>query len=272
MKQNSVYVYLRLYFTIVLVNSSCQSLISQSISDFDRMAPSTEFSNTPDSFKQITRYKPAVLSGGSIDFINNRQLSTTTQVFRLYIGEPGKFQLPVSIFTGVSSNKLPNSRQQDELAANLINPGAGLLNIFAERQFPLIVSPSNISSILIPAQCGVRILSGHNPAYRALNFFNAISWVGITFLTGVWEKNNLTKPGFCWVSFRTIYSYSPSSSLIQFFADSVSSSHFGYSGSFGLEISSTLSFRINYFHFLTHQHMAAFRTPVLQLSVNYSSR
>ena len=130
--------FFRLCATVVLIGLTFQNLRSQKMGDTTRK--STSPSNFADSFKHFTRPGPGFLSGGSIDFINNRQLNTTTQIFRLYIGEPGKFQVPVSILTGVSSSKNANSRQQDELTASLINPGIGLINMFTEKQIPVIVS------------------------------------------------------------------------------------------------------------------------------------
>ena len=262
--------FFRLCATVVLIGLTFQNLRSQKMGGTTRK--STSPSNFADSFKHFTRPGPGFLSGGSIDFINNRQLNTTTQIFRLYIGEPGKFQVPVSILTGVSSSKNANSRQQDELTASLINPGIGLINMFTEKQIPVIVSSNNLSSILIPAQLGVRVLNGYSITHRTLNFINIIAGLGITFITGVWERNNAIKPGYCWVSLRSIYSYSPSLLVNQFFTETVSSSHFGYSGTLGMDLSSSLSFRINYFQFLNNQHITVFRTSVLQLSINYSSR
>ena len=45
-------------------------------------------------------YKPEILTSGFIDIINNGQVNASARFIRLYIGEPGKFAIPLSIFSG----------------------------------------------------------------------------------------------------------------------------------------------------------------------------
>src|SRR5215216_6359608 len=90
--------------------------------------------------KQIHKRQPELFSSGFIDVINNGQVNAAARFIRLYIGEPGKFELPVSLYSGVSSNNFQYGptvvqRTNESLAINLINPLAGLLNISAEDLF-----------------------------------------------------------------------------------------------------------------------------------------
>ena len=78
-------------------------------------------------------YKPEILSSRFIDIINNGQVNASARFIRPYIGEPGKFAIPLSIYSGVSSNNFQNgqsamiNRNNDEFVTNFINPLSGLL-------------------------------------------------------------------------------------------------------------------------------------------------
>src|SRR5690349_4864950 len=49
-----------------------------------------------------------ILSSGFIDIMNNGQLNASARFIRIFIGEPGKFALPLCIYSGVSSNYFQN--------------------------------------------------------------------------------------------------------------------------------------------------------------------
>ncbi|MCY7290658.1 MAG: hypothetical protein LH615_00600, partial [Ferruginibacter sp.] len=55
-------------------------------------------------------YKSEIFTSGFIDIVNNGQLNASARFIRLYIGEPGKFALPLSIYSGVSSNSFQNTQ------------------------------------------------------------------------------------------------------------------------------------------------------------------
>src|ERR1700674_5565310 len=82
--------------------------------------------NSPTDNVQVP--KTEIFSGGFIDIVQNGQMNASARLFRLYIGEPGKFQLPVSVYTGVSANNFSNSPVADDVLLTLINPGTGIFN------------------------------------------------------------------------------------------------------------------------------------------------
>jgi hypothetical protein len=53
--------------------------------------------------------KPEVLNNGFIDVINNGQINGSARLIRLHIGEPGKFAIPLSFYSGVSANNFATS-------------------------------------------------------------------------------------------------------------------------------------------------------------------
>src|SRR5580765_7967745 len=52
----------------------------------------------------IKEQKPEIFTSGFIDIFNNGQVNASARFLRLYIGEPGRFALPLSFYSGVSSN------------------------------------------------------------------------------------------------------------------------------------------------------------------------
>src|SRR5436190_16147424 len=52
--------------------------------------------------------KPEIFTNGFIDIINNGQINASARFIRLYIGEPGRFAIPLSLYSGVSANNFQN--------------------------------------------------------------------------------------------------------------------------------------------------------------------
>src|SRR5690349_14475796 len=100
--------------------------------------PCLVFSQTKDSVRILARspsYKPEILTSGFIDIINNGQINASARFIRLFIGEPGKFAVPISIYSGVSSNNfqsvqtISGQRTNEQLVNSFINPLGGLANL-----------------------------------------------------------------------------------------------------------------------------------------------
>jgi hypothetical protein len=217
--------------------------------------------------------KPEILSGGFIEVYNNGQMNASARLFRLYIGEPGKFQIPVSIFTGVSGNNFNSSQQAEELAIAIINPGAGTFSLNFDGNSKLAGKAQQYSSLHVLYHSGFRYLSVFNRnAFRSANFYNFISGLGLAFVTGAWERNRTSNMGYFWLSLRGIYSHSPPSIFRNFFTEPVDQNILGYAGGIGIEISRSLNVKANFFHILSNRDMEAFNRPVLQVSFNYSAR
>jgi hypothetical protein len=215
--------------------------------------------------------KPEILTGGFIDIIQNGQMNASARLFRLFIGEPGKFQIPVSLYTGVSANNLSYNRQNDEFILNLISPGSGIFNLSFDGNNTILGKKQKFTSLQIQYQAGFRFLSFFNKnIQRNTNFFNSINTLGLTFITGAWERNKPGNMGIFWLNIRGLFSGNPEMALNEILGQPVSGKLFGYSAGFGLEISQALNVKIFYFRFLNNRDIAAFTPSFLQLTFNYS--
>jgi hypothetical protein len=215
--------------------------------------------------------KPEILTGGFIDIIQNGQMNASARLFRLFIGEPGKFQIPVSLYTGVSANNLSYNRQNEEFVLNLINPGSGIFNLSFDGNNTILGKKQKFTSLQIHYQAGFRFLSFFNyTIQKNTTFFNSINALGLTFVTGAWERNKPSNMGIFWLNIRGLFSGNPGMVLKEILGQPVTGKLFGYSAGLGMEISQALNVKIFYFRFLNNREIPAFSPPFLQLSFNYS--
>ena len=213
-----------------------------------------------------------LLSGGFIDIVQNGQMNAAARLFRLYIGEPGKFQLPVSVYTGVSSNGFSGNFSLSDIALAFINPGAGILNICFEGVEKLIGKASATRMELLYL-AGSRFLSVYNSlSFVSETFFSFVTGVGVNLITGAWEKDKAGNVGAFWLSVRGLCSSSQRSVFARLFSVPANPDCFGYSAGMGIDIMETLKLRTFYFQFLNNRNVPAFTKPFLQLSFNYSIR
>jgi hypothetical protein len=217
--------------------------------------------------------KPEILSGGFIDFVQNGQMSASARLFRLYIGEPGKFQVPVSIYTGVTANNLSAGRQNEDFVFNLVNPGAGIFNLGFDGTSRLAGKKTKITALQLQYQTGFRLLSAYDRRlYKNTPFFSVLGGLGLTFVTGAWERSKATNVGVFWFNIRSIVSNNPPGIINATLQDTVSQNMVCYSAGMGIEISQTMNIKVFYFRFLNNRDIATFKPPFLQLSFNYSLR
>lgn len=231
------------------------------------------FHKETEKIQVIQHSKPEILSGGFIDFVQNGQMNASARLFRLYIGEPGKFQIPVSVYTGVSANNFSVNSGNEDVILHLINPGTGIFNMSFDGINPIINKKSKITSLQLQYQVGFRFLSIYNnQIFENINFFNVIGGAGLTFITGAWEKGKVNNIGLFWLNLRGLYSGNPQEILRDFFSVPVKNNLLAYSAGLGIEITQTLNVKVFYFHFLNNRELEEFTQPFLQITFNYSMR
>ncbi len=241
------------------------------------MVSSMAFSQPEDTSANIFMGKsgrrPEILSGGFIDIVQNGQMNTSARLFRLFIGEPGKFQLPIAVYSGVSANHFSDNLGSEGILLALINPGNGVFNMTMDGNVNLVGNKQKLTGLQMQYQMGLRALSVFNESrFTNYTFFNTVSGIGLTFLTGAWERNKTNNVGTFWLNLRALYSKSDLSILKQFFNVPLSADLFGYSVGLGIEISQALNVKVFYFHYLVNESVPAFTQPFVQLTFNYSVR
>ncbi|MBP6215348.1 MAG: hypothetical protein KA399_04035 [Chitinophagaceae bacterium] len=137
-------------------------------------------------------YKPEIFTSGFIDIVNNGQVNASARFIRLFIGEPGKFAVPLSFYGGVSNNSFQNnnssgqlSRSNDHLVNQYINPLSGLINISVEGVI-FFRKGERITKSGLLYQFGERVLTGvrigpvSNPLTgKPINFLNSFATTGL---------------------------------------------------------------------------------------------
>lgn len=236
--------------------------------------------------KSVHSYKPEIFTSGFIDIVNNGQINASARFLRLYIGEPGKFAIPLSFYGGVSNNSfqgggINNSgnlylRSNDHLINQFINPLSGLINISSENIF-FFSKKDKITCTGLLYQLGERVLTGmrtglvSNPQTgKPFNFLNSFASAGIYWQTGAWEKNNSKNIGAFWMAVRYHACYTNPKQLREFLPDvKTNGLYLGYSIGFGVEINSLVNLKAIYYKY-TKQPEIDYGIPIYQFSFNYS--
>jgi hypothetical protein len=250
---------------------------------------------TPDGKSQIanrnqnsnskTPYKPEILTAGFIDVVNNGQVNASARFIRLYIGEPGKFAIPLSVYSGVSSNNFQGQQNtfangnNEQLVTNFINPLSGLANLSIDGVIFFKGKSQKYTRAGIIYHFGERILTGQkvgpltDPSTgKPVNFLNSFAATGFYFQTGAWERNNSKNVGIFWLALRYIGSYTNPSQLEEFLpVIETNGQYYGYSIGWGVEINTLINIKALYYKY-TKKPEIAYSLPIYQFSFNYSMK
>jgi len=241
-------------------------------------APTVQKNNTSKD------YKPEIFTSGFIDIINNGQVNASARFIRLYIGEPGKFALPLSLYSGVSSNNFQSAqtslqRNNDVLVTNFINPLSGLANISLDNVIYFKKHSERVTKAGILYHIGERVLTGvrtgtvNSPATgKPLNFLNSFFSTGLYFQTGAWERNNAKNVGVSWFAFRLIGCYTNPAQLKEIMPDiQANGIYTGYSLAWGVEITKLVNIKLLYYKYLKRPEINYY-LPIYQFSFNYTMK
>jgi len=226
-------------------------------------------------------YKPEIFTSGFIDIMNNGQVNASARFIRLFIGEPGKFAVPLSIYGGVSNNNFQSQmvslqRSNDQLINQYINPLSGLINISIDGVAYFNKVPKVTRAGLL-YHTGERILTGYRTGQltdpltgRPTNFLNSFTTLGLYFQTGAWERSNTKNVGLFWMAFRYIGCYSNPTQIKDFLPDiNTNGIYYGYSLAFGVEINNLVNLKAVYYKYVKQPEID-YSLPIYQFSFNYS--
>ncbi len=149
------------------------------------------------------------------------QLQAAARIVRLFIGEPGKWQLPLSLYSGVAQpgtsstgTNVSSTRSNETITWQLYSAWSGMINLGFEGQRRWR-SWGPQSGLRFVFQVGERILSGYRVSVPSdpLNGKQQLLWnhylvAGWVFHTGAWERSDPRNLGRGWVMFRGHLNYS----------------------------------------------------------------
>lgn len=267
-------------------------LLLASLSSFCQNRDSTAKSpaNKPSNAK-ASEGKPEVLNNGFIDVINNGQVNASARLIRLFIGEPGKFAIPLSFYSGVSANNFSNGTTQgqnnpvpvlqktnDQLVTGFINPLSGFINVSVDNVL-YFKKTKRLTKAGWLYHTGIRILTGYktgavtNPQTgKPVNFLNSFASSGFYFQTGAWEKNNAKNMGVFWTSLRYIWCRSNPNHLKEFLPNiNTNGIYHGYCVGGGIEINNLVNIKILFYKYSKRPEID-YSLPIYQFSFNYSMK
>lgn len=229
-----------------------------------------------------TDYKPEIFTSGFIDIVNNGQINASARFVRLLIGEPGKFAIPLSIYSGVSSNNFQNmqtpafSRNNDQLVANFINPLSGLANLSVDGVI-FFHKNEKLTKAGMLYHFGERILTGFRTGPvsepttgKPVNFLNSFGAAGVYFQTGAWERNNAKNTGVFWLVGRYIFCKTGSNQLKEFLPYIKTNGFYhGWSLAWGVEINNFVNIKVVYYKYVKKPEIE-YSLPIYQFSFTYA--
>jgi hypothetical protein len=232
--------------------------------------------------KNLTN-KPEIFNSGFIDIVNNGQVNASARLIRLYIGEQGKFAIPLSFYGGVSSNNFQNqtnagqlTKSNDHLVNQYINPLSGLINVSVENM-KYLKKYDGVTKAGFLYQFGERVLNGirvgqiTNPQTgKPTNFLNGFAAAGLYFQTGAWERTNSKNVGIFWLASRYHFCYTNPKQIKEFLPDiETNGIYTGYSIGFGIEINNLVNIKAVYYKY-TKAPEINYGLPIYQFSFNYT--
>jgi len=227
-------------------------------------------------------YKPEIFTSGFIDIMNNGQVNASARFIRLFIGEPGRFAVPLSLYGGVSNNNFQNQntasglqRSNDHLVNQYINPLSGLINISLDGVF-FFKKTTKATKTGFLYHTGERVLTGYKAGIpgdpqtgKPINFLNSFGSMGLYFQTGAWERNDTKNVGVFWLALRYIGCFSNPAQVKEFLPGISSNGiYHGYSAGFGVEINNLVNLKAIYYKYLKRPEID-YSLPVYQFSFNY---
>lgn len=233
--------------------------------------------------------KPEIFTSGFIDIFNSGQVNASARFLRLNIGEPGKFSVPLSFYSGVSSNNFQSqpgssdTKGNAQLVIDYINPLSGLINISSDAII-FFKETKKITKPGLTYQIGERLLTGYKTSFISdgehnsgdevvtpVNFFNTFGSAGLYFQTGAWERNDNSnnEVGLFWISLRFISCYTSPKQIKKFLPDiETSGIYAGYSFGFGVEINSVVNIKVLYYKYIKQPEIEYYPS-IYQFSFNY---
>jgi hypothetical protein len=236
----------------------------------------------PDSARS-KEYKPEIFTSGFIDVMNNGQVNASARFIRLFIGEPGKFAIPLSLYGGVSNNNFQNQngggqllKSNDHLVNQFINPLSGLINISIDG-IQYFKKTEKVTKTGLLYHIGERVLTGikvglitNSQTGKPVNFINSFSTLGLYFQTGAWERSNSKNVGVFWLAGRYHLAYTNPKQIKEFLPDiKTNGVYTGYSIGFGVEINNLVNIKAIYYKY-TKAPEIDYGLPIYQFSFNYS--
>src|SRR5258705_2335912 len=232
-----------------------------------------------DSTRVSKIFKPEILTSGFIDIINNGQVNASARFIRLFIGEPGKFAIPLSIYSGVSSNSFQSQpmsagqRSNEQLINNFINPLSGLANLSVDGIIFFAREPTKLTKTGFIYHTGTRVLTGYkagpltNPSTgKPINFMNSFITSGLYFQTGAWERNNAKNVGVFWLACRYILCKSNPVQLKEILPGIETNAFYhGWSLAWGVEINNLVNIKVIYYKYVKKPEID-YSLPICQFS------
>jgi hypothetical protein len=207
-----------------------------------------------------------MLNAGTLDITQTLQMTAATRLLKVCIGEPGKWNIPVSLYTSVSANNMGTATRPEVFTAHLVNPFSGMLGLGLNDWVQVAGKPQNSTAIKFRYQGMIRYLPIPGEQQKKNGgVFSSIVMPGIVFTTGAWEAGKENNNGVFWLEISGYWVYAPPQTLRQLYTEQVTQNMFFYAVCSGISITRVLYCKLQWHRSINNR---ALKPPQIQLTVS----
>jgi len=204
----------------------------------------------------------------NIDIYTGGFIRSTTDIFRVNIGNPHKFYLPFYLIVGTTAQLERQSSFYEKLAFELINTNGGLLN-FGFAKSNNIYKKKDQVIIDLYYQMGVKSIVGLNSeSLKHENFMSKILSSGIIMSTKAWSPLEESSEGQLWIKVFSSCSHTSEEKLKNYFEKNPPNLLFAGNIEMGIFIKKGLNVTGGFYKFLNHQKISALEKSIFKVASN----
>lgn len=208
---------------------------------------------------------------GDLDFISSGMIRSSTQLFKINIGNPSKFYLPFYCLIGATMNVYKERDFINETAlVDLLNSKGGLIN-FGLMDDLLITPKAKITQFYFTYQVAAKSVSGIRKEYGdQVNFLSKMINTGLMVRSYAWKEGDESLSGKAWLKGYTSCSINDATKMNYLIGESVRSVLLGVNLEGGIKVKDYINLQFGYHRYINNLHLEAFKNGIFKFAAHFS--
>ncbi len=208
---------------------------------------------------------------GNIDFISSGMIRSSTQLFKINIGNPKKFYLPFYCLIGATMNVFKEKEIINETAlVDLLNSKGGLINFGFSGDLKLNPK-AKITNLYFTYQVAAKSVSGIRKEYGdQVNFLSKMINTGLMVKSYAWKDGDEAHQGKAWLKGYTSCSINDKSKLNHLFSKSISPILMGVNIEGGVAVKDYINLQFGFHRYINNLSVEEFKTGILKFAAHFS--
>ena len=264
------------FFCVLMPIQAYAQILNTHIQEY-KTIQTLKDSTKKDSVKTSLKLpKPAFLDQSYLDIFTNGSFQASTQLIKVYVGEPAGYHVPLYICMSLSGSTVKQDTSRIGVFGSLINPIGGTVSASLSRNHrgfrKYVGKTSEITHAGFSYHTSIRLINGQNSKQENIPFVSFYSDVGIYFQTGAWLANeNSDNLGVFYFQPKLFFCTQKQSKVTEIFGEKVPSTLYGASIEVGIHIANKLNFRVIYSKGLNEDLRDGYKEPQIRFSLDYGN-